>query len=127
MEHPNLDRFDPSDLDRIDAMRVEAERYARANGCCASCEHSRRLDRRKAEGRVEKAFGIVERETVTVATDARYSGPAILAMARRAAMEAVPCTVCTLGVVDPDGTAHWEDLAEVEPSGWCECWEPVRA
>ena len=72
-------------------------------------------------------FGIVERETVTVATDARYSGPAILAMARRAAMEAVPCTVCTLGVVDPDGTAHWEDLAEVEPSGWCECWEPVRA
>lgn len=122
-----LDRFDPAALDRIDAMREEAERYARANGYCATCEHSRRVDRRRAEMRVEKAFSIMERETVTVATDARYSGPAILAMARRAAMEAVPCTVCTLGVVDPDGTAHWEDLAEVEPSGWCECWEPVRA
>lgn len=127
MEHPNLDRFSPESLDRLDAMREEAERYARANGRCATCEHSRRIDRRRVEERVEKAFGIVERETVTVATDARYSGPAILAMARRAAMEAVPCTVCTLGVVDPDGTAHWEDLAEVETSGWCECWEPVRA
>lgn len=122
-----LDRFDPAALDRIDAMREEAESYARANGRCDTCEHSRRIDRRVAEERVEKAFGIMERETVTVATDARYSGPAILAMARRAAMEAVPCTVCTLGVVDTDGTAHWDDLTEVEPSGWCECWEPVRA
>ena len=47
-----LDRFDPAALDRIDAMREKAERYARANGCCATCEHSRRLDRRGAERRV---------------------------------------------------------------------------
>lgn len=127
MRQLSLDRFDPASLDRLDALAESAWRYARANGCCATCEHSRRIDRRATEGRVEKAFGIMGRETVTVATDARYSGPAILAMVRRAAMEAVPCTVCTLGVVDPDGTAHWEDLAEVEPSGWCECWEPVRA
>lgn len=122
-----LDRFDPAALDRIDAMREEAERYARANGCCATCEHSRRLDRRKAEEKVEKAFDIMERETLTIATSQRHSGPAIFAMARRAAMEAVPCTVCTLGVVDPDGNAHWEDLVEADPDGWCECWEPVRA